>query len=241
MKIAEGIEMLEILWGERVIHPTIAYDRDGWALIDTGMPGHETAILEAAKAAGLAELPLRSIILTHQDVDHIGGLRAFAETKGKPTVYAHERDRGAIDGTEPMVKMSPDRKAWFLQQLPEAHRAPFENAFARPNGAIVNETIADGDVLPIAGGLTVIHTPGHTPGHVSLYHAPSKTLISGDAMVADGGVLHGPGPAVTPDMAEAIRSLSRFKAFDIQTVICYHGGRVGGNVNARIAELADQA
>lgn len=229
-----------------MLHPTIAYDRDGWTLIDTGMPGFDKEIREAANAAGLGGLPLRGVILTHQDVDHIGSLRAFAEAapeggSGKPTVYAHEEDRGAIDGEKPMVKMTPERKAQMLGQLPEEQRQSFAEAFDRPNGPLVNETIADGDVLPVAGGLTVIHTPGHTPGHVSLYHQPSKTLIAGDAMVATGGDLQGPNPNATPNMEEAIRSLGKFRAFDIRTVVCYHGGRVSGDVNARIAELAGGA
>ncbi len=246
MRIAEGLEMLELRWGQMVIHPTIAYDRDGWTLIDTGMPGFEKAIREAAKAAGLGDLPLRGVILTHQDADHIGSLRAFAEAApegegGKPTVYAHEEDRGAIDGDKPMIKLTPERKAQMLGQLPEELRQSFAEAFDRPNGPLVNETIADGDVLPIAGGLTVIHTPGHTPGHVSLYHESSKTLIAGDAMVATEGVLQGPNPNATPNMEEAIRSLGKFKAFDIRTVVCYHGGLASGDVNARIAELAGGA
>ncbi|MFD0787413.1 MBL fold metallo-hydrolase, partial [Micromonospora azadirachtae] len=42
--------------------------------------------------------------------------------------------------------------------------------------------LADGDVLPVGGGLRVVHTPGHSPGHVSLLHEPTRVLITGDAL-----------------------------------------------------------
>ncbi|MDR6883983.1 MULTISPECIES: MBL fold metallo-hydrolase [Bacillales] len=223
------------------IHPTIVYDENGWALADTGMPGSAPAIRELAGAAGIGKLPLRHIILTHQDIDHVGGLPAFlAEEDEMPTVYAHEDDKGAINGTQPMIKVTPERLAGLLEQLPEAVRVQFEQTFLHPSRPNVERTIADGETLPIAGGLTVIHTPGHTPGHVCLYHLPSKTLIAGDAMIVENGELQGPRPAVTPDMEQALLSLKKLAAYDIAAVICYHGGFYQGSANERIAVLADQ-
>lgn len=242
MRIAEGIEMLELPVAPTMkIHPTVVYDQNGWALIDTGMPGSAPAIQALTEAAGIGGLPLRHIILTHQDIDHVGGLPAFLAVEDEmPTVYAHEDDKGAINGTQPMIKMTAERLTGFLEQLPEAVRIQFEQTFLHPSRPNVERIIADGETLPIAGGLTVIHTPGHTPGHVCLYHIPSGTLIAGDAMVVENGELKGPRPAVTPDMEQARQSLKKLAAFDIETVICYHGGRYQGSVNERIAELADQ-
>lgn len=111
--------------------------------------------------------------------------------------------------------------------------------FGTPITAKVDRTIGDGEVLPYCGGISVIFTPGHTPGHVSLYHQPSKTLITGDALVAANGELLGPNPQATPDMEMALRSLKKFTEYDISTVICYHGGVYTNNPNARLAELAN--
>jgi len=242
MRIAEGIEMLELNLGRMTIHPTIVYDRDSWTLIDTGMPGSAPAILELAKQAGVEGLPLRSILLTHQDIDHIGGLPALtAQDRDSLTVYAHEADLGAINGTEPLIKMTPERLETLLGSLPEAERAQFEQTFLRPARTNVDHTFRDGETLPMGGGLTVIHTPGHTPGHVCLYHQRSRTLIAGDAMIADNGELKGPRVDVTPDMEKAMQSLEKLKAYDIETVICYHGGRIQGDVNKRIARLTDRS
>jgi glyoxylase-like metal-dependent hydrolase (beta-lactamase superfamily II) len=240
MRIAEGIEMLELNLGPMTIHPTILYDKDSLVLIDTGMPGSAPAILELVKQVGIGDIPLRSIILTHQDIDHIGGLPAFlADGDEAPIVFAHEDDKGAINGSQPLLKMTTERLAAILQQLPEEARSQFEETFLHPSHPNVDQTITDGETLPFAGGLTVIHTPGHTPGHVSLFHQPSKTLIAGDAMVAENGELKGPRPSNTPDMEKALKSLKKFNDFDIENVICFHGGKIQGGVNKRIAALAD--
>ncbi|MDI4645971.1 MBL fold metallo-hydrolase [Cohnella hashimotonis] len=231
--------MLELKLGTMTIHPTILIDEDSWTLVDTGMPGSAPAILELAKQAGIGDRPLKAILLTHQDLDHIGGLPGLLEaTGGGATVFAHSEDAGAINGTVPMIKMTPERLAGFLQQAPEEVRAQFERTFLHPARPNVDRHFADGDSLPFGGGLTVVHTPGHTPGHVSLYHPATKTLIAGDATVAREGELAGPNPPVTPDMDTALASLGKLAPLDIRGVICYHGGWVQGDAGARFAELA---
>ncbi|WP_336776751.1 MBL fold metallo-hydrolase [Paenibacillus sp. MMO-58] len=237
MRIADGIEMLELDLGPMTVCPTILFDKDEWVLVDTGMPGSAPTIIELAKQAGIGEQKLNNILLTHQDIDHIGGLPGFKADNPELVVYAHEDDRAVIDGKKPMLKASPERLAALLGALPVVARSQFEATFIYPTGANVDRTMADGENLPFGGGITVIHTPGHTPGHVSLYHQPSKTLIAGDAMVVANGELNGPREAVTPDMASALQSLKKLKDFDIETVICYHGGVFKGDVQGRIAAL----
>lgn len=84
----------------------------------------------------------------------------------------------------------------------------------------IDTPIDEGDVLPILGGLKAIFTPGH----MSLYHIPSKTLITGDAAVARDGKLLGPNEAFTPDLKLAWKSFARFVDFDFKRALCFHGG-----------------
>ncbi|WP_028551555.1 MBL fold metallo-hydrolase [Paenibacillus sp. UNC451MF] len=240
MKIAEGIEMLELAipGTPMVIHPTVFYDSESYVLVDTGMPGCRNIILDLVRNSGIQVDEPSKIILTHQDIDHVGGLPQFlAESKAPIEVLAHPDDQPYIDGKIPFIKVSPERKQTLLQSLPENLREQFEAAFSNTTPGIVTHTVNDGEKLALAGGVVVIHTPGHTPGHISLYHEPSKTLIAGDAMVVIGGELQGPNPNVTPNMEQAIESLNKYKQYDIQAVICYHGGLYKGNIRQRLDEL----
>ncbi|WP_256992179.1 MBL fold metallo-hydrolase [Paenibacillus sp. XY044] len=219
-----------------VIHPVVIRDEHSYVLVDTGMPGCYEKIVELMSQAGVDPAVPHSIILTHQDIDHVGGLPQF---KGEGVeVYAHAEDQPYIDGLKPMIKFSPDRKKGLLESLPAHLADAFETTFS---GKVANVTrlLSDGEKLPFGGGLTVIYTPGHTPGHISLYHELSKTLITGDAMVVHNGELQGPNPPVTPNMDEAMRSITKFKAYPIENVICYHGGLYQGDVSARIAILTE--
>ena len=102
----------------------------------------------------------------------------------------------------------------------------------------MDKTIEDGEELPFCGGIQVIFTPGHTTGHICLYLKKYKTLVAGDAMNVIDGELSGPNPQFTYNMKEAVNSLKKLSKYDINSVICYHGGVYSQNVNQRIIELA---
>jgi glyoxylase-like metal-dependent hydrolase (beta-lactamase superfamily II) len=244
MKVANGIEMLELkmnmMGQERVIHPTLIWDDNEAVLVDTGIPGQLAEISEAMAKAGIPFNKLSKVILTHQDIDHIGSLPEILKASDpKIEVLAHEEDKPYIEGDKPSMKMNPERVAKMLESLPEEQRQKMQALFGTPITAKVDKTIVDGEVLPYCGGITVIFTPGHTPGHISLYHHQSKTLITGDALVAVNGELLGPSPQATPDMETALESIKKFAKYDIETVICYHGGVYEENANKRLAELAN--
>jgi len=188
--------------------------------------------------AGVSPEKLKVIIVTHQDIDHIGSLpEIVGELGGRVEVYAHELDQPYIEGKLPLIKTSSERMAQMLATLPEEERRKMQTFFANPPKANVDKTLADNEVLPICGGIRVIHTPGHTPGHISLYHEDSQTLITGDAMVCTGKELRGPIPQATPDMDTALQSLKKLQGLEIKSVICYHGGICQDNVKQQIQSL----
>src|SRR4051812_48538260 len=131
MNITEGLEMLELemkLSGRSMmIHPVIVNDKDNWTLIDTGMPGLAEDIILYAEQAGISKKPLRAIILTHQDIDHIGGLPGFLDESGEAPfdVYAHEADRDTIDGKVGFLKFPPENLVAELDSLPDDVRLSF--------------------------------------------------------------------------------------------------------------------
>ncbi|WP_334072874.1 MULTISPECIES: MBL fold metallo-hydrolase [Paenibacillus] len=243
MKISNGVEMLEIqidsFGNPAMINPTLIWDDDTTILIDTGTPGSLEQIRIAMNEIGIPLNRLKVIILTHQDIDHIGTLPDLIHEKGvEIEVYAHEADKPYIEGTLPLLKLNAESMAWQMEAIPDEVRRSFleELTNNRPK-AKVTQTLVDNQELPYCGGIRVISTPGHTPGHISLYFQESKTLVAGDAVFSVDGVLYGPHPESTPDMQTALHSLEKFLYFDIDTMICYHGGVSRHNVNKQLKEL----
>jgi len=124
-------------------------------------------------------------------------------------------------------------------EVPESFKQGLKRLMLHPPRARVDRFIQGGDRLPWCGGLLVVDTPGHTPGHISLYHEPSHTLIAGDALVVLEGRLEGPDPATSLDLPKARASLADLAKLDIAAVVCHHGGLYAeGSYAGRIAELA---
>lgn len=247
MLVNQGIQMLEIsaaMMGRvETIHPTLIWDHQNLILIDTGYPGQFALIQEQLSGCGVSAQDITKIIISHQDLDHIGSLPDIIHnSNGTPEVFASEIERPYIEGDKRLVKLSPKAITQALASLPNTVPPEWRNAFRHtlenPPKAEVNSILHDGEELALGGGIIVIHTPGHTPGHTSLYHKPSKTLIAGDALNVREGQLVGPDPATTTDLALAKLSLQKLTSYDIHNVICYHGGLYTDNANQRIRELA---
>ncbi|WCK56883.1 MBL fold metallo-hydrolase [Aneurinibacillus sp. Ricciae_BoGa-3] len=245
MRVANGVEMLELeaeaFGGRSTLCPTLIWDNQMAILVDTGMPGGLEQIRSAMEKAGIPFGKLQAVILTHQDLDHIGGIEEVLEaSEGSIQVYAHELDKPYIEGTLPLIKTTAARMAPVLNSLPEDERKTALQLCENPPHAKVDRTLTDGQLLPWCGGIRVLFTPGHTPGHISLYLEQSKVLVAADAMIVYGGVLRGPVQQTTVDMETALRSLGKFTELDIESVICYHGGFYNHNVKERLQELAPQ-
>jgi glyoxylase-like metal-dependent hydrolase (beta-lactamase superfamily II) len=242
MKITNGVEALELtvnLMGrETTIYPTMFWDNESVILVDAGFPGIEQQIRETIEKTGVRFDRLNKVIITHQDIDHVGGLpEILAKSDHKVEVLAHEVEKPYIQGDKPLIKAEAARKSKLFDSLPEEQRRKILAVFANPPKAMVDRTIEDGEELPYCGGIIVIHTPGHTPGHICLYHKPSKTLVTGDALTANEGQLSGPNPSATYNMDEANKSVKKLTQYDIENVICYHGGVFKENVQTELLQL----
>jgi glyoxylase-like metal-dependent hydrolase (beta-lactamase superfamily II) len=124
----------------------------------------------------------------------------------------------------------------MLERVPAPMRAVFEGMRPTP----VDEPLQDGSRLDLAGGVRVVFTPGHTPGHACLYLERGRTLIAGDALTAADGRLSGPNPGATMDMESAARSVGRLAQLDVQAIVCYHGGVVRDDAAAQLRRVAEE-
>ncbi|MUT64998.1 MBL fold metallo-hydrolase [Paenibacillus sp. NEAU-GSW1] len=246
--MGQGIAMLSIaapvLGRPDTVHPVLLWDDHDVVLADTGFPRQIDQLIAAIDCLGVDSRRLSRIIITHQDIDHIGNLQQLIEdSPERIEVSAHILEKPYVQGDKRLLRFTEKAIAsidLLPDHVPESFRKGLKALMLHPPRAEVNRDIAGGDRLPWCGGLVVVDTPGHTPGHISLYHEPSRCLIAGDALVVRDGQLWGADPHTTLDPAAAQHSLSKLSAFDIQTVVCYHGGLYNEQVNERLTELANE-
>jgi glyoxylase-like metal-dependent hydrolase (beta-lactamase superfamily II) len=198
-----------------------------WALVDAGLAIGAAPILDAAAARyGAARRP-DAIILTHGHFDHVGALDALLRVWDVP-VYAHSLELPYLTGQadypppDPTVGHGPPPR--LAPRVPE--RGIDLGDRVRP--------LPPGGEVPGMRGWRWIHTPGHSPGHVSLFRARNRALIAGDAvtttprdsvfsMLTQAKELHGPPAYFTIDWDHARRSVAHLAALQPILLAAGHG------------------
>ena len=224
MNITENVVMLEVVGSFGTIYPTLVWDESRIVLIDTGFPGQIASLTEAIAKAGIQAKDITDIILTHQDMDHIGCVLDMLGLSPSAQIWAHEREAPYLDGRETPVKLAALQKNYA--SLPTDGKAwcdQMQTGYANRRIQKI-QTLADGDILPVCGGIEVVYTLGHTPGHICLFLQKSKVMVCGDAANITDGKLTGANPQHTYDMELAAQSFAKIVAWDMCGVITYHGG-----------------
>lgn len=202
----------------------LAGDDGTLTLVDAGTRGAPKAVLAALAQLGRGPGDVTHLLLTHAHADHAGGARAMVDATGS-RVSAHEREAVYLrEGRSP----APDRTTRggrLFARVPSAL-----TGFARLD---VDETFADGAELPLAGGLRVVHTPGHTPGHCSFLHPASGVLLTGDALFNVRGLADSPA-ALCTDGGIARASAARLAELDYDVAAFAHGEHVGSGAQAAV-------
>jgi glyoxylase-like metal-dependent hydrolase (beta-lactamase superfamily II) len=193
------------------------------SLIDCGYAGSGPRIAKAITAQGRSAADLTRVVLTHGHPDHAGSARELAE--GGATILIHPADGAALRTTWRDVIKRPTRGRVFAAMTPEPP------AF---------EPIEDGDVLPMLGGLRVVHTPGHTPGSVCLYGARDRVLFVGDALQRRFGRVSFASGLYSDDHAAARRSVKRLAELDVETVVFSHFAALREGAAEVLADLASR-
>jgi glyoxylase-like metal-dependent hydrolase (beta-lactamase superfamily II) len=147
---------------------------DGLTLIDAGFPGKEATVFGAISGLGRSPDQLKHLIFTHGHPDHIGSAAAIVRETGART-FMHPLDIPIAESGGPFRPM---------RAAPGLLRRAMCNLFFRPDERVepvaIDQPLTAGNILPIAGGLEVIHTPGHCAGQVALLWRPGRMLFAGD-------------------------------------------------------------
>jgi glyoxylase-like metal-dependent hydrolase (beta-lactamase superfamily II) len=175
--IAPDVACLELsIVNVYLVGPPQAGDR-GWVLVDTGLPTSGKAIVREAEGRFGEGARPSAIVMTHGHIDHAGSVRELAERWDVP-VYAHRLETPYLSGRSDYPPGDPTVGGGAMARL-----GP--RLFSRRAidlGSRLHLLPEDGTV-PGMPGWRWLHTPGHTPGHVSLFRDEDRTLIAGDAFV----------------------------------------------------------
>ena len=220
------VELVPGLWQFKELRPTVnAYlwrGASGSTLIDTGCPGDGRRLLSAMAETGIDPKEIRRIVITHGDFDHAGGLGELLHRLRIP-VYCHPLEQDLLR----RPKSREFNHTWLRRFVDPLLHVLMQFGRHPLIGVEPTHLVDEGD--QVADEFEVIHTPGHTPGHIALWHRGSKVLFSGDACLVRRGRIWEPAGIFTPDLPGArlsILKLANRVSSELETLASGHSSPV---------------
>lgn len=239
MKI-QAFNIEKVIDNEEIsIFPTLIQQGGRNYLIDCGYIETQTEIENSLKDFGVAITDLTGIIITHDDYDHLGGLaglkqlnpdiKVFCGNLEEDSVSGHVKSERLIQAENSLLTIPDEYKNWALNFIAKLERV---------ERVSVDTVLCNNEIFE--NKLQIIHTPGHTKGHISLFYSTEKTLIAGDALVIENGEFNIANPAFTLDMNQAVESVKKIKNLAPRKIICYHGGIVETEIDTKLQKLINR-
>jgi glyoxylase-like metal-dependent hydrolase (beta-lactamase superfamily II) len=191
------------------------------SLIDCGYRGSAARIAASIAEQGRSIDELARVVCTHGHPDHAGSARELA-LAGIP-ILIHPADAARLRTSWADAVRRPSRGSVFAAMTPEP-----------PDVVPIHE----GEILPLLGGLEVIHTPGHTPGSVCLYGARDRVLFVGDTLQRRWGRVSFASRLYSDDAEAARRAVQRLATLDVETIVFSHYPALRRDAAATLARLA---
>ncbi len=219
-EIAPGVWRIPVMTDDAINAFAFVEDDGQVTLLDAGLPYTGRRVSAGLRHLGSDVSEVTRILVTHAHNDHAGGIARVVSASGAP-VLAHGSDAGYLQAgrVPPIGPQTRARRAWEI--------------LGRYRAVPVSATVADGET--VAGGLRAVHTPGHTPGHLSWLHEPTATLITGDAVHFYRGEVRIGMRLYCHDVALNERSAHRLGDLDYDAVGFTHGPEIrrGGRAALR--------
>lgn len=239
--VADGLALLRIGFvNVFLVGEEDCADRE-WVLVDAGLPGSARRIRHAAEARFGPGVRPRCIVLTHAHFDHVGALETLA-SEWDCEIWAHQLELPFLTGRSSYPPFDPTVGGGAMARMsPLFPRGPLHLS------GRVRALSADGSI-PGMPGWRWIHTPGHTPGHVSLFRDDDRVLVAGDAVVTtkqesmlaaftQRAEMHGPPAYATPDWPAAHHSVQAIAELAPRVLATGHGRALEGDAVQQGLEL----
>lgn len=223
---------------EDVLYPVVLRHASEVVLVDCGYAGFMPLLQAAMAKHRLSLQDLTGVILTHHDMDHMGCGAELKAAYPALRFYSSAAEKPYLEGTKKSLRLQQAED--LFPCLPDEQKPgalQFQQLLKSVRPVAVNGEIAPGEAIPFLPGVQVIATPGHMPGHISLYVPEQKTLIAADALVYEHDALDIANPQYTLDLPAAIASIEKLQHLDIETIVCYHGGVVREGVPEGLHQL----
>ena len=225
---------VKIDWFPQPYPPNVFLVVDGneGALIDAGFPDDESISKRVEMLAKFPGLNVRYIVITHHHFDHASGAPKLRDATGSKVIMHRDEApllaRAAKEDLPSDVEVPAERKE-YAARVQEWRR---EAAKAAPD-----ELVSDGDTLSI-GSLTLrmVHSPGHTAGHLSPLLEGDNVLFAGDNVLGVGTTVVPPPP--NGDMGQYVASLRKMQSLNAAVMCCGHGPAVR-EPHRKLQELID--
>jgi glyoxylase-like metal-dependent hydrolase (beta-lactamase superfamily II) len=205
---------------------------EGLTLVDCGLRGEAGKITTQLARAGHAVTGLRQVVITHAHMDHTGSAAEIVRLSGAK-VLVHKDEVPYIEGAASLpAKSGLDRAvSWLSAKIMPA-----------PPAVKVDTILEDGAIIPGTGGFVALHTPGHTPGHICLYHPERRILFCGDALFNRHPLTGKPGlrepmAVVSVDPAQARASIRKLAALDVEVLLSGHGEPIMEKAGTEIKKI----
>jgi glyoxylase-like metal-dependent hydrolase (beta-lactamase superfamily II) len=228
MQLAPGVYSLGVAKGFAT-HAFLVEGSNGLTLIDTLFDADARLITDQIRAIGRTVADLKHIVLTHAHRSHLGGLATLKRLSGA-TVYSHGWEADIIAGERAAQQVSwrpQDPLVTYHYQI-----ANNLNLSKHPPCQVDKHVVGDETIGP----LTVIHTPGHTPGHLAFWLPAPRILFCGDAVVTSPKFMAG-WPGFVLNKRQHAESLRRLAGYDADILAFGHGEPIVERAAARLRDL----
>ena len=226
MEIAPGIHRIEAPLGDRFVCLYLLVGAESTLLIDTGLADMPAEVLlPYMKGAGLDKDKLKYVLISHIDFDHTGGNQAIRDLVPQAVMMCHELDRPMIDDVEVMIakRYGAYQADHGIDETDETKAVIRESAKHVP----MDLGLRGGEILHLGAGwhVEILHTPGHSRGHISLYDPRSKTMLIMDTALWNAVLTKEGQPAFPPTYRYVdtyLASIQRLAGYELDLMASSH-------------------